>query len=72
MFDELRGDTCVLGRRFHLAESSEGGVFQFQRAPGCGCGTQGRHLHLGAPFFLSTEGIWMERQGSVSGIFSSS
>ena len=34
---------------------SEGGIFQVQRAPGCDCGTQGRHLHLGAPFFKSRE-----------------
>ena len=53
MFDELRGGTCVLGRRFHLFGSSEGGIFQVQRVPGCGCEIQGRSLHLGAPFFKS-------------------
>ena len=54
VFDELRGGTSVLGRRFQLVGNSEGDIFfQVQRAPGCGCGTQGRHLHLGAPFFKS-------------------
>ena len=27
VFDELRGGTCILGRRFHLFGSSEGGIF---------------------------------------------
>ena len=30
MFDELRGSTCILGRRFHLFGSSEGGIFRFR------------------------------------------
>ena len=30
MFDELRGGTCILGRRFHLFGSSEGGIFRFR------------------------------------------
>ena len=33
----------------------EGGIFQVQRAPDCDCGTQGRQLHLGVPFFKSGE-----------------
>ena len=27
VFDELRGGTWILGRRFHLFGSSEGGIF---------------------------------------------
>ena len=55
MFAELKGGTCILGRRFHMFGIPEDGIFHVQRAPGCDCGTQGRHLHLGAPFFKSRE-----------------
>ena len=50
VFKVLRGGTCIFGHRFHMVGIPEGGIFQIQRAPGCGCGTQGRYLHLGAPF----------------------
>ena len=30
VFDELRGGTCILGCRFHLFGSSEGGIFRFR------------------------------------------
>ena len=53
VFDELRGGTCILGRRFHLVGSSEGDAFQVERAPCCGFGTQGRHSYLRAPFSCS-------------------
>ena len=53
VFDELWGGTCTLGRRFHVFGSSEGGIFQVQRVPGCGCEIQGRSLHLGKSFFKS-------------------
>ena len=69
VFDVLRGGTCIFGRRFHMVGIPEGGIFQVQRAPGCGCGTQGRHLHLGAPFshgwdlrgrhFSGSESAWL-------------
>ena len=86
VFDELWGGTCTLGRRFHLFGSSEGGIFQVQRVPGCGCEIQGRSLHLGKSFFKSTGrldgaagfrgGIYSRPQGALSlqssraGIFS--
>ena len=44
-----------LGRRFHLAESSEGGIFQVERAPSCVCGIKWRHLYLGVPFSFDWE-----------------
>ena len=38
-FAELKGDICILGRRFQVQSpwlgSSEGGIFQVWRAPGC-------------------------------------
>ena len=70
VFEVLRGGTCIFGRRFHMVGIPEGGIFQVQRAPGCGCGTtQGWHLHLGAPFshgwnprgrdFSGSESAWL-------------
>ena len=32
VFDELRGGTCILGRRFHLFGSSEGGILGLEGA----------------------------------------
>ena len=70
MFDELRGGTWILGRRFHLFGSSEGDIFFRLRE----C------LIVVAEFrggfaswevvFSRAEGAWMERQGSESGISS--
>ena len=57
MFGELRGGTCILGRHYHLVESSEGGIFKVERAPDCGCGTQGQHSHLGTQFSGSESGF---------------
>ena len=67
---ELRGGTCILGRRFYMVGIPEGGIFQVQRAPGCDCGTQGRHLHLGAPFFKSRERLDAAAGLSVRHFFS--
>ena len=49
MFDELKGGTCILGRRFHLVGSSEGGIFRFRRLQ-LGLRNSGRHSHLEVPF----------------------
>ena len=69
MFDELRGGICILGCRFYLFESSEGGIFLGSESAWLWLRNSGRPLHLGKPFFKS-RGPWMERQGLEGGIFS--
>ena len=62
MFDELRGGTCILGRRFHLFGSSEGGIFRFRGRLVVVAEFRGGLCILGSSFSRA-EGAWMERQG---------
>ena len=62
VFDELRGGTCILGRRFHLFGSSEGGIFRFRgrsvvvaELKGDIC-ILGRRFQVQSPWLGSSEG----------------
>ena len=69
MFDKLRGGTWILGRRFHLFGSSEGGIFRLRECLIVVAEFRGGLCILGSSFSRA-EGTWMERQGSESGISS--
>ena len=63
MLDELRGGTCILGRRFHLFGSSEGLIFRFRERSvvvaelkGDIC-ILGRRLQVQSPWLGSSEGV---------------
>ena len=66
MFDELRGGTCILGRRFHLFGSSEGGIFRFRGRSVVVAELKGDICILGRRF--QVQSLWLG--SSEGGIFS--
>ena len=65
MFNILRGGTCILGRHFHMIESSEGGISRFRGRSVVVVELGGGICILGRGF--QVQGSWLG--GSEGGIF---